>query len=67
MGNGSDCCSGPLLSAFLEDLEEFRNLANDKEPNETWMDTKGRLTAIFRNELYEVCLSSSFSCPPTTY
>lgn len=21
VGNGSDCCSGPLLSAFLEDLE----------------------------------------------
>lgn len=34
MGNGSDCCSGPLLSTFLEDLEKFRNLANDKEPTE---------------------------------
>lgn len=55
MGNGSDCCSGSLLSAFLEGLEEFRNfLADDKEPNETQIDTKGRLTAIFRNELYEV-------------
>lgn len=35
------------LWAFLEDLEEFRNfLADDKEPNETWMDTKGRGTSL---------------------
>jgi len=39
------CSLRPL--AFLKDLEEFRNfLVDDKEPNETWMDT-----AIVRNEL----------------